>query len=871
MFAKTVARSNTNRPLGRLDARSRLDRNGGRIRCSARAGGTAPGDQESVAVIQDYEKLGAFYLGKLYDPEHDRLQDDLLLYDAKDLTTHGLCVGMTGSGKTGLCLSLIEEAAIDGIPVLAIDPKGDLGNLMLTFPALRPEDFLPWVDPHAATRKGVGVEAYARDTAHAWRSGLAEWGQEPERIQRFKDAAEVAIYTPGSSAGLPLSLLGSFAAPPPNVLADADALHDRMDASVAGLLALLGIDADPMRSREYLLLSTILSQGWHAGRHFDLPGLIRDIQKPPFDMVGVFDLESFYPAADRMALAMALNHLLASPGFSVWLEGDPLDLPRLLYTPNGKPRISILSIAHLSETERMFVVTIVLNELLTWTRAQTGSASLRALFYMDEIFGYFPPTANPPSKRPLLTLLKQARAYGVGVMLATQNPVDLDYKGLSNTGTWFLGRLQTERDKQRVLDGLEGAASGAGGRFNRARMDSLLSGLGSRRFLMHNVHEDQPVVFQSRWALSYLRGPMSRSEVEALMGPTKTKATTDDRAKEHRSPSSPPLHPPLGGLSRLQAERPVVPAAIEQYFGLCTRIPDQAAELVYRPRLTAEARLHYVRAGAGVDIWEEVSLTTALPTAAGSADWDAAPLTAGRLDHLGREPEPNARFAALPASALHADHYAAWGKALADHLYRHRTRTLFRCDELKLYSGLGESEGAFRGRIAHAVHERRDQGIERLRQSYGRKLATLQDRLRRAQDRLERERAQYDRAKMDTAISVGATVLGALFGRKLASHRNVGRAATAMRGVGRASKEQLDIDAAREEIEAQSRKLREMETEFERAVEELQQDLDPNTVELTPIPLRPRKSDIAIERIGLLWTPWGVSSDGAERPLAEQS
>jgi hypothetical protein len=415
--------------------------------------------------MPDFEKLGAFYLGREYDLETAKPRDELLLYDAKDLTTHAVCVGMTGSGKTGLCLSLLEEAAIDGIPAIAIDPKGDLGNLLLTFPELRPEDFRSWIDPGEAARSGITLDELAEQTAKRWREGLAAWGQQPARIARFRDSADVAIYTPGANAGLPLALLRSFAAPPQAIRDDADALRERIAGAVSGLLSLVGIDADPLRSREHILLSRVLDEAWRAGREVQLADLVREIQSPSFKQVGVVDLESFFPAKDRFELAMSLNNLLASPGFAAWREGEPLDIQRLLYTSEGKPRLSILSIAHLSDAERMFFVTLLLNEVVAWMRSQSGTSSLRALLYMDEVFGYFPPTANPPSKMPMLTLLKQARAYGLGVMLATQNPVDLDYKGLSNAGTWFLGRLQTERDKARVLDGLEGASTAAGAKF----------------------------------------------------------------------------------------------------------------------------------------------------------------------------------------------------------------------------------------------------------------------------------------------------------------------------------------------------------------------------------------------------------------------
>src|SRR5215216_2794471 len=445
--------------------------------------------------MHDFEKLGVFYLGKT--------KDGLLLYDSKDLVTHAVCVGMTGSGKTGLCITLLEEAAIDGIPAIIIDPKGDLSNLLLTFPNLVPEDFRPWVEERDPAQE-----------ANFWKEGLAKWGQDDERIKRLRDAADFRIYTPGSNAGLPVSILKSFVAPPESIRQDNESLSERINTTVTGLLGLIGVDADPVRSREHILLSNILQQEWSNGRDLDIATLIQKVQTPAIAKIGVMDLDSFYPAEDRFQLAMALNNLLASPSFASWMEGEPLDVQQFLYTPTGKPRLSIFSIAHLADAERMFFVSLLLNQVLGWVRAQSGTTSLRAILYMDEIFGYFPPVANPPSKLPLLTLLKQARAFGLGVVLATQNPVDLDYKGLSNTGTWFIGRLQTERDQARVLDALEGTSGGAP--FDRGTAERTIAGLGKRIFLMHNVHDQGPITFESRWTLSYLRGPLTREQIKQL-------------------------------------------------------------------------------------------------------------------------------------------------------------------------------------------------------------------------------------------------------------------------------------------------------------------------------------------------------------------
>ncbi|MCA9511420.1 MAG: ATP-binding protein, partial [Myxococcales bacterium] len=483
----------------------------------------------------DYEKLGAFYLGRVHDLATGETTSETLLYDAKDLTTHAVIIGMTGSGKTGLGIDLLEEALIDGIPVIAIDPKGDLGNMLLAFPDLAPGDFRPWIDEAEAARKGRTADEHAKATAELWRDGLARWDQPPERIRRYVDACERAIYTPGSTAGRPIAVLRSLAAPGPAVMDDADALRERIGAAAASLLGLLGVDADPLRSREHILLSTLLQHAWTAGRDLDLPTLIAQIQSPPVQRVGVLELDSFYPPADRFELAMTLNNLLASPGFDAWTQGEPLDVARLLYGEGGRPRLSVLSLSHLSESERMFFVTLLLTEVVAWMRAQPGSSSLRAILYMDEVFGYFPPTANPPSKTPMLTLLKQARAYGLGCVLSTQNPVDLDYKGLGNTGTWFLGRLQAERDKQRVLEGLEGAAATASGGFDRARMERTLAGLGSRVFVMNNVHDDGPVVFETRWAMSYLAGPLARDQIKRLAGD----GSGSDRSGETRPERAP--------------------------------------------------------------------------------------------------------------------------------------------------------------------------------------------------------------------------------------------------------------------------------------------------------------------------------------------
>lgn len=814
--------------------------------------------------MQDYEKLAAFYLGKLYDPQAKQPTDSLLLYDAKDLTTHAVCVGMTGSGKTGLCVSLLEEAAIDGIPTIAIDPKGDIGNLMLTFPSLKPADFRPWVEEREAARKGMSPEEYAADRAQLWQNGLAKWGQDGARIARFREAADVAIYTPGSNAGLPLTLLRSLTAPSAALIADADAMRERVAATVSGLLALFDIDADPIQSREHIFLSSIVDRAWRASRNLDIAALIQQIQSPPFDKLGVMDLESFFPAKERFKLAMLLNNLLASPGFAAWMEGDPLDISRLLHTSQGKPRISIISIAHLSDAERMFVVTTLLNEIVAWMRMQPGTGSLRAILYMDEIFGFFPPTANPPSKTPMLTLLKQARAYGLGVVLATQNPVDLDYKGLANTGTWFIGRLQTERDKARLLDGLQGASAGAA--FDRGRMETLLSGLGSRVFLVNNVHEDEPVLFHTRWALSYLRGPLTRSQIQDLMGPYKAKRAAN---ADVQAPVAVPTRPKPAAVAP-EADRqmspPPLPPGVSQVFLPMNRGVPRDGRVQYAPSLVGIAKLHWERKSAKVDEWKDVALCVALADDVDNDPWsDAEELPTDSLD-FESSADCEGCFAELPPMASRKTSYTKWSKALVNHLYREHAATILQSKELKQYSKPNESEADFRVRLRHSLHEQRDEQIEKLRKRYTPKIATLEDRIRRAEERVEREKSQMKQQGLQTAISFGATILGALFGRKKASVGNVGRAASTLRSAGRTARERGDVSRAEDNVEALNQKLLDLNEEFEREIAEVRDGADVDMLELEAITVRPKKSDITVDRCTLAWLPYVVTGDGQAEP-----
>ncbi len=812
-----------------------------------------------MPTVQDYEKLGSFYLGKKYDLRGRKLLDELVNYDSKDLVTHALCVGMTGSGKTGLCLSLLEEAAIDGVPAICIDPKGDLGNLLLAFPNLAPSDFQEWIEPAEATRQGKPLEELASETANRWRKGLSDWQQEPERIQRYRDSVDITIYTPGSNIGVPMTVLKSFDAPPPAVREDAETMREKVASASSGLLTLLGIDADPLTSREHILLSNIFDQAWKNGNNLSLEDLIRQIQSPPIKKIGVIDLDSFYSPADRAKLSMSLNNLLASPSFAGWLEGQPLDIKGLLYTAEGKPRLSIISIAHLNDSERMFFVTIFLGELLAWMRSQPGTGSLRALFYMDEVYGYFPPSAKPPSKPPMLTLLKQARAFGLGIVLATQNPVDLDYKGLSNMGTWFLGRLQTQRDKDRVLDGLEGASMQQGSAFDRPAMERSLSALGNRVFLMNNVHDDGPTIFQSRWALSFLRGPLSRDQISKLMSEKKKSAQQSGQSRSVGSGSS--------GSARGSGARPIIPSDITEKFLIPTKIAGGKNKTIYRPAILSQSSIHFVKSAAGVDHWEDVQYMVDIQDEVPDPLWDNANKVEPDVLQLSNQPEDGYAFAELPAELSSAKNYSLWEKSIKDYFFRHVQCTVYTCKAIKQTTSPGMSETDARIELSHAAKEARDEAVQKLKTKFGEKIRSFQARILAAQQRLEKEKQDAKAKQYEGIFNIGTTILGALLGNKIASQRNVSKAASAVKGLGKVTAQQGDVMRAQETYEELVAAKEEIERQCQEEVETVTGQFSVENLALEAIDIPIRKADTKTKLIALVWVPWQVDGHGIATAL----
>lgn len=803
------------------------------------------------------EKLGAFYLGRLWNSDSKQTEDVPVMLDSRHLVTHAVCLGMTGSGKTGLGINILEEAAIDGIPAIVIDPKGDMTNLCLTFPELSPGDFEPWMNPEDARLKGVDIKTLAQTTAETWRRGIETWGQDGRRIALFRESSEVTVYTPGNSANSPLSILKSFDPPDPQIMAESDLYSDTVSGTITSLLTLLEIESDPLKSREHILLSTILDTLWKKGQSTDLAGLIQLVQKPPFNQVGIFDLDTFYPSAERMKLAMGLNNLLASPDFSSWIQGPPMQIDNLLYSPGGKPRISVISIAHLDDRQRMFVVSLLLNRIVTWMRSQNGTGSLRALLYMDELFGYLPPVAQPPSKKPLLTLLKQARAFGLGLLLCTQNPVDMDYKALSNIGIWMIGRLQTEQDKNRLLDGLkENPALG-----DKKDLAELISSLGKRVFLMHDIHEGAPYLFHTRWCLSYLSGPLTRSQLKSVCRPQETEQTVDSKPPRPHNPV-----PVRTSAVSAQGRPPLLSPGIQAvYLDVSPHVSAEAG-ILYRPAVIAcgsvffndtKHRIQSEQKYTGLLDREEKPLIV---------DWNEALEITYPDSALKMIPSMEGRYAPLPAWMNRPDSYQDLQGSLRDWLLRSRRLSLWRSPSTGIVSRPGEKERDFRVRLQQQGRENRDISVDRIRRNYSAKIERLQKQIETAELRLSREKDQARSAKMDTALSLGGTILGAIFGRKLFSQSSISRASTSLRRAQRTGRESKDVDFAEKKLQGLLEEQRQLEETLQKEIERLQSVSDPLQEPLEALEILPKKTNIGIRLVTLCWLPYRESSTGELSP-----
>ncbi|HNZ87764.1 MAG TPA: hypothetical protein PKK55_04480 [Methanofastidiosum sp.] len=801
----------------------------------------------------DFEKLGSFYLGKEYDIKNNKLTDNLVMYDSRNFTTHAVCIGMTGSGKTGLCIDILEEAALDNIPAIIIDPKGDITNLLLTFPELKKENFSPWVDPDEANRKGMSIEEYAQQQAEMWKKGLSDWGQDEKRIKMLRDSTDFLIYTPGSEAGTPVSILHSFDAPSTSWEDESELIREQIQGIVSGILGLIGIEADPINSREHILLSNIFEYFWSKNQNLDIGKLILSIQNPPFRTLGVFEIDTFIPNKDRMALSMKLNSLIASPSFKNWLEGQPLDISEFMKNKDGKPRHSIFYIAHLNDSERMFFVTLLFNQIISWMRKQSGTNSLRTIIYMDEIFGYFPPVANPPSKKPLLTLLKQARAFGVGIILATQNPVDLDYKGLTNTGTWFIGRLQTERDKQRLLEGLDTISSSSKGSLNREEIDKLISNLGKRVFILHSVHENTPVIFQTRWAMSYLRGPLTKNEIKSLM---------KNKIPEVPVSSSKSIVSNEISIDKTTTSRPTISSEIQQVFIPLTKssnlvmqeiknknqsqISFETANLIYNPGALGKALIHYQ--DKITDLREDLEKTLILRSSE-LMNWEKSEEI--KISNLLTKPEANAKFGEISGNINDSKDFNELKKNFADFIFYNSNFKLYHSPLIKIYSKPRESKSDFILRITQMARERRDEEVDKIEEKYSKDLQKLKEKLERSQEVLLKKQATANSLKQEAMVSAGESVIKIFMGR-----RSTTSASKAMNKYQKSKTVAIDIQEAQKDIETLNKEMELLENKLKIEVESIKERREKEISEIKEVLIQPKKSDIEVKIVSLAWIPY---------------
>lgn len=828
-----------------------------------------------------------FYIGRTYNPETRQLIEKNTYYDPADLTTHAIVTGMTGSGKTGLCVALLEEAALQGIPAIIIDPKGDLTNLILHFPELRPQDFQPWIDADLARRENKTQEQVAEETSTAWRNGLAEWGISPEQITKLKRSVQYAAFTPGSDAGIPVSVLSSLAAPEIPWDENREVLRERISSTVTALLGLVGFNnIDPLRSREHILLSNIFENEWSQGKDIELAELIRQTQAPPFDKLGAFSVDDFFPAKDRVGLALTLNSILAAPSFETWREGQPLDVNALLYTAEGKPRHSIFYLAHLSEAERMFFVTLLFSAVETWMRAQGGATSLRALLYMDEILGYLPPQSNPPSKQPLLRLLKQARAFGVGLLLATQNPVDVDYKGLSNAGTWFIGKLQTEQDKSRLLDGLESATGGV----SRNAFDKLISSLGKRTFILHNVHSKAPELFQTRWVMNFLAGPLMRTQIPALnrlanadasfQAPSQPASVSSNVASQATFAVSVPQAQPAESISQSSFTKPVIPQTIREYyipqslslpdaFKAANRpVPVQAAieDVIYKPALLASAQIRILDRKLGIDSEIARSALIVSPDKRGMVRWEDH-ATSGKLKSgVEMSPAPSAKFNMIDAPLNDAKLMSALQKDFSEWAFRNSSVTVRANQALKVFAGPDMTQAEFMTACADAARGARDAEIEKAAAAIDKKLKTVQDKLFREERELRQDQENLRNRNLETGIH-GAEVVASLFG--LGRKKSLSTPVSKYR---MAQKAKEDVRESEEAIIQYKNEIADLEKQREAVAAEISQRWSGIVSQTQEVVVAPKKTDVYVDVFGVGWAPYYLvaTDDGAiELPAFE--
>lgn len=812
-------------------------------------------------------KDGFFYLGKEFSLEDDKLLDQGYLYDASDLTTHGVVFGMTGSGKTGLCIGLLEEAINEDIPVIIVDPKGDVANLALVFPEQSPDDFKKWVSPAQAQREGKDLDTYAAEVAAKWKKGLNSWGINREDILPLQQKMDLRIFTPGSSAGLPVSIVQGFKAPGAELAWDEEGMLEKIRNTVSALLSLLGISADPLTSQPHILISNIIDHYWRLGRDLSLEELILNIQKPPFQRLGVFEVNQLMDEKERVELAFKINNIVAAPSFRFWKTGMPLSAGRFFEKKEGKVPVNIFYIAHLNDNERMFFLSLLLNDIVDWIRKQPGATDLKYLFYMDEIYGYLPPyPQNPPSKNPLMILMKQARAFGLGVVLVTQNPKDIDYKALTNTGTWFIGKLQAETDRERVMEGLRGILDASGDSLDATEINNLLSSLKKRVFLVKNVHESGVKLFNTRWAISYLAGPLTREQIKDLMltekavpqqVPVPQQGFAPPPVPPPPSPSGPPPVPSAGPPPVPTAGPPPVTPSMPTRSDLLPFAPQPDTPIEYLYESSADSRgksyspYLYLQGEVIFDdnqlgVYVRKKYFTSVPMEA-NIDWRESQLVETEVEYSS-EPDTGVMGYETLKTKLNYSGLRRMQSSFKNYLYTQQVLSLLINRNLKLVSEVDETEESFRTRCREVVEKTIDKEIEKLKDTYERKIERLEDRIEREKIKVKRLKKEARSKRTEEFLSIGESVLGIVLGGKsvrglatAARRRRSSSSASARAKLGKTKLSQLEED------------ILELQEELEDKIADIEDKYYEKADKVEPFDVRLEKEDIIIARQSILW------------------
>ncbi len=747
--------------------------------------------------------------------------------DMDHLTTHAVCVGMTGSGKTGLGIVALEELARRGVSLLVIDLKGDMVDLLLNFPSFAGEDFAPWLPPDAL-EDGHASEVASKQ-ADFWRQGLEGSGLGPDDLRAVRDGVQWQLLTPGAGSAAPLDILPALGVPdgwdPDN---DPDGATDRVNGITSALLSLVGRGGDPLTDRDHVLTATVILDCWRRGRSLDLAGLLASLVDPPMDSLGALSLESFYSRDDRMKLVMALNTLLASPAFAAWTEGLPMDMDELLGDA-ASPRASIISIAHLDERQRHFVIALLTSELVAWMRRQPASSGLRALFYMDEVQGIVPPyPKNPPTKGPLLTLFKQGRAYGVGAWLATQNPVDLDYKALGNAGVKLVGRLITDRDRERALEGL-GMSRLPDGR----NADDIVAALGKRQFLLTDVRAKQGVrTLGSRWAMSYLRGPVTLSEMGPLLEGQTSGIAAGAAAETPTMADSARQAPPLASAVSVAYAKD----------GSGTASPS----VLIRNRFSVER--------TPLGLYRELEERWQFPIGDdGDIKWNEGE-NPSEMPALVEEPPEGLRFPAAAPGRMSSELDKAVGSFTS---WRARRPLMLQVNQvLKMVADEEETRDQFFERCLAVADRADDTSQDRVRKRFEGRMKTLKKRLARERDELGRDQTQLSSRKAEEKMGMVEGLFSVLLGSRSISSASRKAAAKVKTAAGKRRMRQTAEAAV---IESEN-EIERLEAELESLADELQDEIDriaaesaEKAAQIEEKAVKAKKTDIEVLQLILVW------------------